>query len=680
MKNIANILTWTTLLLLAAVPHAFGDDERVTAPWKRGVKRVPRTAIDTRPPAELPSTLRRSAPGAEKTARDLTGLERRVVSDAREFADEAADRRGRRSYFRVGFRQGLLEALNDDRLGRRDFRQGVLDGETDREARRLGRGIGSDAAIEIALGEAESAVAAQFRDLSLEPAFDPSVTIPAWSAPPVRFDVPDVDDLLSEYPFTTYGPRGRDGDGFLADWEWTADRLRRSTSYNDVYDRQWADGARAYERWVRNPSNARLIRGLSSLERNDLRALFIRGFENRLDRLADTRLSVAWERGLDRGWDYGRFIREELEYREGFARGFRQQAGLMARTVFRSAYPREFKESYTTAFDRWSTSAVPVIGDVALTDGNDDGVFEPGERLRVDVELINLGGASGRFEAGVTGRALSLSDTTSVSLPRRSSVVRRALLETGIDETIRPRTNTELVVRLGDETTTVGLRVARPLEWIRGSLRANRDNLAGRVEVEVEVRNISRRTLDADATLSGPAGVEIAPLIPLPAIRANDRVAVRFELDGLSPLDLIAGRVGLDLLLVAEGVEQDRTTTKLGETATDLSSRDLPRLVRRFADRGATAVEAAQVRELVLLRLRADWRAAVRASGNPYKRDYRSGSGLTALGELVSLSRASARSDLLQGLGSDVLVLSKDLPGPHPLLRKYVRRLAQRLP
>jgi len=102
--------------------------------------------------------------------------------------------------------------------------------------------------------------------------------------------------------------------------------------------------------------------------------------------------------------------------------------------------------------------------------------------------------------------------------------------------------------------------------------------------------------------------------------------------------------------------------------------------VRRLTAQGATLVETAQVRELVLLRLRADWRAAVRANGNPYKRDYRSGSDLTALGELVGLSRVSARSELLQGIGSDVLVLSKDLPGPHPLLRKYVRRLAKRLP
>ena len=37
-------------------------------------------------------------------------------------------------------------------------------------------------------------------------------------------------------------------------------------------------------------------------------------------------------------------------------------------------------------------------------------------------------------------------------------------------------------------------------------------------------------------------------------------------------------------------------------------------------------------------------------------------------------------TSLLQGLSTDVLTLSVNLPGPHPLLRKYVRRLAKRLP
>ncbi len=352
-------------------------------------------------------------------------------------------------------------------------------------------------------------------------------------------------------------------------------------------------------------------------------------------------------------------------------------------TVFRNAYPREFEAAYIDSFDRWSTNAVPAIGEVRLVDDNDDGVFEPGERIIVDVELINFGGAEGRFNTGLDGRALAEIDSKTALLPRRSAMLRRGFLEAVIDGSIRPRTKAGLTLRVGDETKVLALTVTRPLEWVNSSLRLLRDNLDGRVRVEIDVKNLSRRPRAARASLTTNTrperqSVELTPVRPL------DAETVRFDVDGLSPLDLIGGRVSLDLFLDADGVEQDRMTAALGETATDLSSRDLPRLLRRLQVRGATPIEAAQVRELVLLRLRTDWRAAVRAKGNPYKRDYRSGGDRTALGELVqlssSLSGSSGRADLLEGLSADVLMLARDLPGPHPLLRKYVKRLARRLP
>jgi len=229
--------------------------------------------------------------------------------------------------------------------------------------------------------------------------------------------------------------------------------------------------------------------------------------------------------------------------------------------VFRSAYPREFDAAYAESFGRWSTSAVPAIGVVRLLDGNDDGVFEPGERVIVDVELINFGGAPGRFTTSLNGVVLSEIDSKTARLPRRSAVIRRGFLEAVIDSTIRPRTRTELMIRVGDEVKAVKLRVNRPLEWVAGSLRLLRDNLDGRVRVELDVRNLSRRDRAAQASLT--------------------------------------------------------TNTREDIALSQVSS---------------------------------------------------------------SLSRPSGRPDLLEGLSSDVMTLVRDLPGPHPLLRKYVKRLARRLP
>ena len=91
----------------------------------------------------------------------------------------------------------------------------------------------------------------------------------------------------------------------------------------------------------------------------------------------------------------------------------------------------------------------------------------------------------------------------------------------------------------------------------------------------------------------------------------------------------------------------------------------------------------ARARELVARRMRVDWRAAVRADGNPYKRDFKRGSTETALGDLVRAYRdhgsRSIRTEVWNGLRTDIEALAKELPGIHPRLRKYMKRLARRI-
>jgi hypothetical protein len=693
MKTLESIAALTAVLLISIAPAGFASGGDVVAPWERGQRRTRTTARDTRPPKQLPATLRRAAepvpavpvkPLRGSVTRSSGSLERRLIADARRAAEQQVSGPGKRNYFRVGFYYGMLDALGDERIGRLDFRLGLDDGLADREARRIGRRLGSDAAAELGSLDAESAVAEQFRDLESEPVFAAVPGRGAWAAPPVSFDLPGIDELFAEFPLASFSGFGNDHDLYLAGWDWDATRLYHCRNYTEFYGRDWDSANRAFGQWERNARNARLLAGLPGGERSRLRAVFADAFVRRIDQLAELELTPAWNLGLDQGWAYGRFIHEEMDYRAGFVKGFRQQASLVAKAVFRSDYPREYEAAYHVSFDRWANTAVPEIGSIHLLDGNDDGVFEPGERVIADVELINFGGAPGRFTASLDGAALSEVDSRTTELPRRSTVMRRGLLEAVIDGTVRPRTRTQLQVRVGTETKVVALSVSRPLQWVAGSLRLTRDNLAGLVGVELDVKNISRRPRAAEASLTANTRADVAPAQDLPVVRPQGTLTIGFDLAGLSALDLIAGIVSLDVFLDADGVEQDRISANLAETASDLASRDLPRLVRRMVADGATASEATRVRDLVLRRLRADWRAAVRANGNPYKHDFRSGGDRTALGELVQLAAtippASARDDLLAGLSSDVLALAKDLPGPHPLLRKYVNRLARRLP
>ncbi len=171
---------------------------------------------------------------------------------------------------------------------------------------------------------------------------------------------------------------------------------------------------------------------------------------------------------------------------------------------------------------------------------------------------------------------------------------------------------------------------------------------------------------------------------PLGAVEAGQVRRLALEVDGLDPLDLLAGWVELDVALYGGSVVHDRFRYHIPDAARDLSNRDLLLFMVHLAREQRDARRVAATRELLMTRLRADWKAAVARRGNPYKFDYRHDGATTALGDLVQTYRmqdpAVRNHPVFSGLSRDVLNLAERLPGIHPFLRKYVRRLARELP
>ena len=130
-----------------------------------------------------------------------------------------------------------------------------------------------------------------------------------------------------------------------------------------------------------------------------------------------------------------------------------------------------------------------------------------------------------------------------------------------------------------------------------------------------------------------------------------------------------------------ERVEDERAH-RLPELAADLHNHDFLAYMLRAADGSASSADMARAQNLMLRRLRVDWSAAVRDSGNPYRRDLRDGTRQTALGDLaMSVSRRAGASDaeIFRTLVPRIEELLRDLPGTHPLLRRSMRKRARRI-
>lgn len=655
------------------LPRALQADAITETPEAAPVETRSGVALRTRPPSGKPGSHPVETPHIRDSA----------VRAARWTANELVERFGRREYFRVGFHTGLGQALADPRLGRVDRLQGRRDGNRDSQAREIGFDLGLSAAQTLARDAAAIQVTDQFHDLSRDPVYGPLAGTPSFTPPPVQVDEPSLREVLEAYPFGQFTPLGPRG-SFLAGWKMNPWQLYRSSAYTDFFDGAWLKPEFALAVWLREGPRRAVFHELRTpADRELFKRLFHAQFSREMGRLFATRLQRSYDLGLDDGWAYGAFAREELEYRQAYAEAFRQLVDISAQTAFLREYPLSYEEAYARSFTDWSDNPKPEIGQVVLRDGNDDGVFQPGEPLLADIEVTNFGGSGGTLTARLEGAVLSVAGRAEVLLPARRRVGLARPLQAVIDPLAPSRTRTSLRLSVLDASRELPLLVAHPLEFRSQPARIERDDLSGRVSVAVEVVNRSRRGLGGSVSVASLSGGRQERQVE--AIEPHGSSIVEFTVTGLSPLGLIGGAVSLDIEVRNGTTLQDRLELNLPGTASNLRNRDLLQLMIAMARAGSfSGPEIDRVRQLLLARLRADWRASIEARGNPYKADFRHGSRRTALGDLAQTYLAEkagfTRPEVFDGLGTDVALLARELPGAHPFLRKYVRKLARELP
>jgi hypothetical protein len=398
----------------------------------------------------------------------------------------------------------------------------------------------------------------------------------------------------------------------------------------------------------------------------------------------DLRLThTAWRIGFDDGWRYGAAIQAEWAYRRGVAEGFDAGVRETAAIAFPYAYDRAYATAYTRWFDTWSGSAHPGVGDVRLADETGDGVFEPGERVQVEVDVVNYGGGAGVFDLIASGSDLDAPATASVRLAGRGRAPGAEKLSLRVGDRVPPRTRTAVTVTLADARADAPLYVSRPLA-IEGEPAIDADRLGGRVTLTLAVLNTSRRDARAVLSVLPLTGAKDKREDDLGVVPAGGSRQASVTFDGIHPLDLIGGASRWRASVARGDTIDDAREIRISPVATDLSNPDLMDFMLALAATPQVSRSDVQdVRALMMERLRADWERAADASGNPYKRDFESAGTETVLGELVRAAQGGRRSfaspQVFEGLDGEIAALGDELPGAHPLLRKWMQKLARRL-
>lgn len=576
--------------------------------------------------------------------------------------------------YRTGAWQGLRDAFERALERRRAFDEGEDDGASDPRAASSGGREGEKAAIARGQEAARRAVEAEFRDLSREPR---RFVKPARQPLPdhlVRVREPSPEEVFGQFPIGGYLSY-ENFDDYVDPW-----RLYQMSTWGVVYDDDWAHDRRAFEHW-RDRGDDAIWDRLSRPEQDYFRRTFAGQLDYWRSREMRRHAGRAYREGYDDGWEYGATVGAEFRYRQGYREGFLAAATEAATAAWDEIYPAVYERTYREEHEHWSGSAMPEIETVEIFDRNDDGIYEPGEELRLGIGLANFGGREIKLELGADGAAVEPAVAARpVSLARRSRS--RAELLVRVDPGQAPRTESSFSVRAGSAGKTVPLRVSRPLE-IDGQPRLEAvSSVAGRVRVEVTVVNRSRKPVGG--TLDVFLGERRIPGNSLEVLPGGSSRVLSLEVADVPPLDLLEGRAELRFELRSRDVVQDQLRQRLPALGLDLESGELVDfwLEAVYGDVELGRADAARLVELVARRLAADWEVQRHASGNPYKEDLQ-GSRRTALGELVAATRAERRparhADLERALVGRLKSLVEQLPGTHPFLRGSFKKLAGKL-
>ena len=683
--NLLSLAALATLVVASGLSSVAAGDALHT---RRGQADRPKVSEKKAP--EPPQTLRRAeeTPTATQTqaesstaidpaARERLARTHELHDYARAAAEDHIRRVGVQQYYRTGVWRGMRDALANPSIGVWDHRIGRQVGRLDPRARRQGRELGEQLAAEQGEVMAGDRVADQFHQLQENPHFDdqpPLAGLNPESLPPVA--APTMDLVLGELSFALFSSRRLSA--AFSGTDWTPASLYRCDRFDRVYRNDWRDTAHAWNRWQERPSHRHWIQGFHfAANRSWAERTFRQHFNHELDRLWEPLLLHAWEDGFHEGFELGAWARYEIAWREGFAIGSSEAVERAAGKTFNDRFPVHYEESYARTFDSWNTGARIELDDIVFIDADDDGVFSPGEQLIAEVQLINYGGADGETGVDLDGQSLQRSVFTRTKIAARSRAQGALRLTATIDPAAVVRRDETLELGVGDRITDLPFRVAWPLEFADQATVLGLDPVLGTLELEIPVVNISRRSRGASLALAGFDGTQNASLDP---IAAGATRTVRFSIDGLSGSRLLDGNSGFTWSLTAEGHEQDRRQQRLPNYAADLTSPWLTQYMEALASGPRPSPEELQrVHALAWQRLESDWRRAIRRNNNPYKRDLKKKDNLTEVGDWVRRSQHGNQSEVWSGLGDLIITRSDTLPGAHPLLRKWLRRLAREI-
>lgn len=650
--------------------------------WERTTN-MRRPAPEVRPPQLDPAfkPSRKTADGKPErggSVRHITGI---AAKAAEETARRLASREGYAEYYRLGFWFGQQSAFKDPSTVDWDFRQGLSVGKSGIGVRELGYEYGLKLADEAALALAEKEVAQRFYDLSEEPSAEPIIAnhmVPTFEAAPPTFPKAELEEVFAFFPLYHGAVAPMHSFAKPDDFQLDPLYLHGVRDPDSFFSRTWREPDTAFTFWQQDRANRRYFSDLAQDEKSRFREYFKQTYSEIIDSFYDEFLQPAYEFGYQDGFRYGYRVFSEWRFRQGYKAGAEEAALRIARQTYRQEFAPVYVRRFAEVYQRWQTTPVLQIDDLRWQDADENGVLMPGEAFSLTLVVTNFGGAPGNRSVHIAGDTLTEEIDTGATFPPRSQITMDGFVQAALRADILNKTPVIVHLRVGDQYRRLQWEALYPLQLLEDSGFEDIDYLGGTVVAKLHCRNISTKTVEGCSLQLGSLSKRVGTLAP------GEEGIETITVDGLDPLLLIGGRLGLPMTVSAAGGPHDRQELMVPEIATNPARGELLEMMLFLAGQAEPDPgKIALAHDLMLARLREDWKRAVTADGNPYRKDHKENATTTALGELVATYRQFAgemrRPDVFKELVPLLETESKNLPGWHPILRRHFKKLVSEI-
>lgn len=262
-------------------------------------------------------------------------------------------------------------------------------------------------------------------------------------------------------------------------------------------------------------------------------------------------MTIGQRDGETLGTNIGTLIAKE----QGLERAFNARYVSEGKNAFLNAFNNSYTDGFKATHEDFLNNPHLEVNIEGVVGTVDDGIIQPGESIRLEISVTNIGGQSSPMVLKLSGNVQNTQSSEMPSLPALTSEFRTTTVMGHIDARLQARESATIKLTINDTVSASTTQVVnRLVEIVAQELDFN--TLKGSGQITVTAQNLTTKTTIGDVSASLNIDGQSIPLSVGP-INAGQSKQIRLAITNLNPLTIIEGKQKASVTLYHSGEAMD---------------------------------------------------------------------------------------------------------------------------